>query len=227
MPCSKVALQKPTTAQTYKRVITVAMFFRTDRNIGTPVRKARGALLVAAGLIGVLPLMAACSGNGGKGPEAQAAADTTPALVCPKVSIPDETREVTQFRSGGARDMTDVVSRAAVLQYDGGCEFDDAGVTVNLNLLLGAERGPAARDAQGAYQYFVAITNPAGQIIGKQQFDTTIAFSPNVGKGTSAEELVQKIPLAKGATAAGYGILVGFQLTPEQLAFNRDPRKSF
>ena len=32
-----------------------------------------------------------------------------------------------------------------------------------------------------------------------------IAFSPNVGKGTSAEELVQKIPLAKGATAAGYG----------------------
>ena len=118
----------------------------------------------------------------------------TPALACPKVTIPDETREVTQFRSGGARDMTDVVSRAAVLQYDGGCEFDDAGVTVNLNLLLGAERGPAARDAQGAYQYFVAITDPAGRIIGKQQFDTTIAFSPNVGKGTSAEEGTSAVP---------------------------------
>ena len=115
------------------------MFFRTDRNIGTPVRKARGALLVAAGLIGLLPLMAACSGNGGKGPEASAAGDT-PALTCPKVTIPDETREVTQFRAGGAHDMTDVVSRAAVLKYDGGCEYGDKGVTVNLNLLLGAER---------------------------------------------------------------------------------------
>ena len=140
--------------------------------------------------------MAACSGNGGKGPEAQAAGDT-PALACPKVTIPDETREVTQFRSGGAHDMTDVVSRAAVLEYDGGCEYGDKGVTVNLNLLLGAERGPAARDAQGAYQYFVAITDPAGRIIGKQQFDTTIGFSPNVGKGTSVEELVQQIPLAE------------------------------
>jgi hypothetical protein len=204
------------------------MFFGTDRNIGTPVRKARGALLVAAGLIGVLPLMAACSGNGGKGagPEAGAAGDA-PELACPKVTIPDETREVTQFRSGGAHDMTDVVSRAAVLQYDGGCEYGDKAVTVNLNLLLGAERGPAARDAQGAYQYFVAITDPAGRIIGKQQFDTTIGFSPNVGKGTSVEELVQQIPLAQGSSAAGYGILVGFQLTPEQLAFNRDPKKSF
>jgi hypothetical protein len=200
------------------------MFFGTDRNIGTPVRKARGALLVAAGLIGVLPLMAACSGNGGKGQEASAAGDT-PELACPKVTIPDETREVTQFRSGGAHDMTDVVSRAAVLQYDGGCEYGDKAVTVNLNLLLGAERGPAARDAQGAYQYFVAITDPAGRIIGKQQFDTTIGFSPNVGKGTSVEELVQQIPLAQGSSAAGYGILVGFQLTPEQLAFNRDPKK--
>src|SRR3954452_9235514 len=204
------------------------MFFRTDRNIGTPVRKARGALLVAAGLLGVLPLMAGCSGKNGKGPGPEAqAAEETPALTCPKVTIPDETREVTRFRSSGAHDMTDVVSRAAVLKYDGGCEYGDKGVTVNLNLLLGAERGPAARDAQGAYQYFVAITDPAGQIIGKQQFDTTIAFSPNVGKGTSAEELVQRIPLAQGASAAGYAILVGFQLTPEQLAFNRDPKKSF
>ena len=169
------------------------MFFRTDRNIGTPVRKARGALLVAAGLIGVLPLMAACSGNGGKGPEAQAAARYTPALTCPKVTIPDETREVTQFRGGGAHDMTDVVSRAAVLKYDGGCEYGDKGVTVNLNLLLGAERGPAARDAQGAYQYFVAITDPAGQIIGKQQFDTTIGFLPqcrqgHLGRGAGAAD---------------------------------------
>jgi hypothetical protein len=204
------------------------MFFGTDRNIGTPVRKARGALLVAACLFGVLPLMAACSGNGPKGPGAggQASADA-PALTCPKVSIPPETREVTRFRSGGGHDMTDVVSRAAVLEYGGGCEYDNKGVTVNLKLTLAAERGPATRDSQGAYQYFVAITDPAGQIIGKQQFDTTINFSPNVGKGGSVEDLQQRIPLAEGASAAGYGIVVGFQLAPDELAFNRNPQKKF
>jgi len=204
------------------------MFFGPDRNIGTLGRKARGALLLAAGLFGVLPLMAGCSGAGSKGTGAngQAAADT-PALTCPKVTIPSETREVTRFRSGGGHDMTDVESRAAVLSYDGGCAYDSKGVNVNLKLTLAAERGPAARDSQGAYQYFVAITDPAGQILAKRQFDTTIDFSPNVGKGGSVEQLEQQIPLAEGASAAGYGIVVGFQLAPDELAFNRNPQRSF
>ncbi len=196
------------------------MFFGPDRNIGTLGRKARGALLAA-----IIPLMAACSGAGGQPPEA-AGANAVP-LACPRVTIPEETREVTRFRAGGGRDMTDVTSRAAVLDYTGGCEYDRDGVTVNLNLVLAAERGPGTRDAQGAYRYFVAITDPGGRIVAKREFDTTIDFSPNVGRGGSIEELQQQIPLPEGASAASYGVVVGFQLDPAELEFNRNPQRNF
>ncbi|WP_246148552.1 hypothetical protein [Skermanella pratensis] len=176
-------------------------------------------------LAAIIPLMAACSGAGGQPPEA-AGANAVP-LACPRVTIPEETREVTRFRAGGGRDMTDVTSRAAVLDYTGGCEYDRDGVTVNLNLVLAAERGPGTRDAQGAYRYFVAITDPGGRIVAKREFDTTIDFSPNVGRGGSIEELQQQIPLPEGASAASYGVVVGFQLDPAELEFNRNPQRNF
>jgi hypothetical protein len=196
------------------------MFFGPDRNIGTLGRKARNALLVS-----VLPL-AACSGSGSKAPDATAA--TSQALGCPRVTIVRDAAEVTRFREGGGRDLTDVKSRARLMDFTGGCEYDRNGVTVNLNLVVGAERGPAAaRDANGTYRYFVAITDPGGQIVAKREFDTTIDFSPNVGRGGSVEELTQQIPLAEGASAASYDVLVGFQLAPEELAFNRNPQRTF
>ncbi|UEM20582.1 hypothetical protein JL100_026470 [Skermanella mucosa] len=175
-------------------------------------------------LAAVIPLTAACSGTDGQ-PPAAAEANAVP-LACPRVTIPEETREVTRFRAGG-RDLTDVTSRAAVLDYTGGCEYGRDGVTVNLNLVLGAERGPGTRDTQGAYRYFVAITDPSGRIVAKREFDTTIDFSPNVGRGGSIEELQQQIPLPEGASAANYGVVVGFQLDPAELEFNRSPQRNF
>jgi hypothetical protein len=196
------------------------MFFGPDGNIGTLGRKARGALVLS-----VLPLVAACSGSGGKAPAETAAAEPA---GCPRVTVVRDAAEVTQFREGGGRDMTDVKSRAAVVDFTGGCEYDRNGVTVNLNLVLGAERGPAAsHDKSGTYRYFVAITDPAGQIVAKQEFDTTIDFSPNVGRGGSVEELSQQIPLENGASGASYEVLVGFQLAPADLEFNRNPQRTF
>lgn len=62
---------------------------------------------------------------------------------------------MTRFRAGG-RDLTDVTSRAAVLDYTGGCEYGRDGVTVNLNLVLGPSavpgpgipRGPTATSSR-------------------------------------------------------------------------------
>ncbi|EWY42698.1 hypothetical protein N825_02225 [Skermanella stibiiresistens SB22] len=196
------------------------MFFGPDRNIGTLGRKARAVSLAA-----IVPLMAACSGAGGKPPATAEA--TAPPLACPRVTIPEQTRDVTRFRAGGSHDLTDVVSRAAVLEYSGGCEYGPDGVTVNLKLVLAAERGPATRDTQGAYRYFVAVTDPSGRIMAKREFDTTIDFSPNLGRGGSVEDLQQHIALAEGATAANHGVVVGFQLEPAELEFNRDPRRNF
>ncbi|MBP2310873.1 hypothetical protein [Azospirillum soli] len=188
---------------------------RRDRNIGTPVRKS--PLAPALLTLGVLALTG-CSGMGINGAPAQ----PTAALSCPKVAIVRDLAEVTQFRTGGGRDLTDVQSRAALADFSGNCEYASDGVTVNVNLYLVAERGPALQGNQATYRYFVAIAKPGEQApSAKTEFETTVTFEPGKPRAGSREELSPKIPLPKETNAKDWNIFVGFQLTPDQLAFNR------
>ncbi|WP_448189106.1 hypothetical protein [Azospirillum sp. sgz301742] len=188
---------------------------RRDRNIGTPVRKSLTALGLFAGLFA----LAGCSLLGG----AEQPGDV--ALACPKVGIVRELQEATQFRPGG-KDMTDISSRAALTDYSGNCEYGSDGVTLNLNLFVLAERGPALQGNQASYRYFVALTRPDEETpVSKSEFDTTVEFPKGQSRVVTKEELAPKIPLPKGTNAKNWKVLVGFQLTPEQLDFNMKQAK--
>ena len=181
---------------------------RRDRNIGTPVRKS----LLAIGALA----LSGCSMFGG----GQPANPATAALACPKIGIVRELQEATQFRSGG-KDMTDVTSRAAITDYSGNCEYGSDGVTINLNLFVLAERGPAMQGDQATYRYFVAVARPDEENpASKAEFETTVAFPRGQTRVVTKEELAPKIPLPKDVNAKNWRVLVGFQLTPEQLDFN-------
>jgi hypothetical protein len=131
---------------------------------------------------------------------------------------------VTQFRQGGGRDLTDVVSRGAVMDFRGSCQPDEAKVDVDFQLVLATERGPAFDGRDPTYQYFVAVTDREGQVLAKQVFEATMRFAEGQNRAGSVEELHQTIPLAQGRRPADYQVLVGFQLTPDQLAFNRSEK---
>ncbi len=191
---------------------------RRDRNIGSPARKSPLALAVMS--LGVIAV-SGCSGMGSNG--APQAADAN--FACPKVAIVRDLAEVTQFRSGG-RDLTDVTSRAALADYSGHCDYTDEGVTVNVNVFLLAERGPALQGNEATYRYFVAVAKPGEETpSAKTEFDTTVTFEPGKTRGGSREELAPKIPLPKDVNAKDWKIFLGFQLTPDQLAFNRAQMK--
>ncbi|OYD84562.1 hypothetical protein [Azospirillum brasilense] len=191
---------------------------RRDRNIGTPARKSPRALAFAS--LGVLALTG-CSGLGGG---SNTAADA--ALACPKVSIVRDLAEVTQFRNGGGRDLTDVTSRAALADYSGNCDYTSDGVTVNVNVFLIAERGPAMQGNTANYRYFVAVAKPGEETpTTKTEFDTSVTFDAGKLRSGSREELAPKIPLPKDANGKDWKIFLGFQLTPDQLAFNRAQMK--
>jgi hypothetical protein len=182
---------------------------RRDRNIGTPVRKS---LLAIAGLMA----LAGCSGQPKPGEAA---------LACPKVSIVRDLAEMTQFRAGG-RDGSDVVARAALADYSGNCDYTSDGVTVNLSLYVVAERGPALQGNQASYRYFVAVTPPnAAQPSAKSEFESTIDFPAGQARAANKEEVTPQIPLPRDGNAKDWQVLVGFQLTPEQLAYNRSQMK--
>lgn len=165
----------------------------------------------AAALAG-LAVLAGCAG-----------ADYDPTLPqgCPQVSVLRDASEVTVF-DGTGRDLTDVVARAAIGNYQGECDYvaDPDRVEVTLILPIVAERGPAA-EGPVTVDYFVSVIDPDARVLGKQVFSTEIEFEPGVNRGGSIEELAQRIPLPSLGVGESYGIIIGFQLTPEQLRWNR------
>jgi hypothetical protein len=90
-----------------------------------------------------------------------------------------------------------------------------------MNVSLIARLGPAAVDRTADFAYFVAILNQDGTIVAKQVFPAPIAFADNQTRRGSIETITQRIPLKDLKQAGKYRIEVGFQLTQEELEYNR------
>lgn len=100
-------------------------------------------------------------------------------------------------------------------------------ISADLTLDISFGRGPAAQESQATYQYFVAVTRKNIDVIEKQVFPILIKFpaGENVVRATeSVGEII--IPRANDTTSGGnFEIIVGFELTPEQIAFNADGKR--
>ena len=135
------------------------------------------------------------------------------------MSIVSEGQRLTQFRSGPGRDITDIALEAQISGFESTCTFADKNQVAVVTVLLGlvATRGPASQgEVTGDVPFFVAVVNRDQQIVAKEEFSTRFGFRQGVRNVTVTEELVQRIPL-NGRTTRDYEIMVGLQLTSEQL----------
>jgi hypothetical protein len=140
-------------------------------------------------------------------------------IGCPRVVVVPQLADVVQYRPGPGRDPTDIAARGH-LDFGGGCEYGDDRVTVALDIRLRAERGPAAVGDSAPFEYFVAVRSPDGVILNKELFPAAVPF----GAAATAElpdPLEVIIPLTSLASGARHEVLIGFQLTPEQLQATR------
>lgn len=187
---------------------------RTPVSTASTFRKRSFAVSAA---LGASALLAGCGGMGLKAPTAAELA-----LGCPKVSIVRDLQEVTHLRDGAGRDATAVTSRAALADFTGNCEYGSDGVTVNLKLAFVAERGPSLQGDGARYTYFVAVFRPGEQApAAKAQFETGTRFTAEEPRRLWLEEVAPRIPLPKDQNAKDWQVMVGFQLTEQELAYNR------
>lgn len=143
-------------------------------------------------------------------------------LACPQVGIVRDAAEISQFAPGRSPSAANVTSRARLADFTGGCEYDDDKVTVNFRLQLIARRGPALQSNNADYRYFVAVVKPDRTPWKKEEFTTSVQFPAGISEAGSEEELEQELPIPGRIDASGYQILLGFQLSPEQLEYNRN-----
>jgi len=148
--------------------------------------------------------------------------DNSTQFPCPAVGIPRETATLTRFRDGPGRDLTDVIFDAGIQNAKIDCTYSSKGVAIDLGVVLGAERGPAASAHTATVPYFIAIVDPNRNILAKEVFTATLTFPPNVSQAAVMDETQETIPLPKNKSAETYGIVIGMQLTPDEVEYNRN-----
>ncbi len=109
-----------------------------------------------------------------------------------------------------------------------GCAYkDDQPIQVEMEVLFELGKGPQAQGSSKNYRYWVAVTKRNEAIIAKQYFDLPVSFDAGQDRVYATEKMAQiTIPRAKDTTSgANFEILVGFDVTPQMAAFNRDGKR--
>jgi hypothetical protein len=144
--------------------------------------------------------------------------------TCPVAGVLSDLDTVHEYRPGPGRDLTDLQFTAALGDVKGTCKYTAKGVDAEMTVVILGERGPALDRDTVEVEYFVAVTGPDNRVLNKEVFRTTLSFAGGRNRTGSGEELVETIPLPKGADGSLYRTEVGFQLTPEQVEINRRRR---
>ena len=188
------------------------------------MRFFRQGKLVAG--LAALSILTGCSGSIDTGLSDLFTADK-PLLPCPKVSVLPNADTITVFRDGPGRDLVDVQYEGVIAPFSGEClyEDDDSLLIVELVLRIGAIKGPAATSQSHEFPFFVAIADQNKRILNKKILMSPIEVPEGKRRGAVQEEIVQRIPLPAGRSGRSYTIVLGFQLTQEQLAYNRKEAK--
>ncbi len=160
--------------------------------------------------------------------------------------------KLTRFREGEGRNLSDISVEAEFVSVSAFCGYGSgvsgvfsrhggvsdffaaaAGNTVNpsaygIEVIITAWRGPAEQsDSVYEIPYFVAILDPNGRKVDKKVYTSEIRFPPGATRVTQAEpeRIALKFGELKGVAPWQLDILVGFQLTPEELEYARTHKR--
>lgn len=141
---------------------------------------------------------------------------------CPRMVLLADAADITRYRPGGGQDLTDLVLDGHILPPRGSCEREDRDhVRTNLITDLILARGPAAQGRRLQITYFVAVRD-GDRLLDKGVYSLNVEFPENQDQvRVAGPEVSLLVAVSKEKAAAAYDVLLGFQLSPEELALNR------
>ncbi|MEN8721352.1 MAG: hypothetical protein ABF335_00540 [Alphaproteobacteria bacterium] len=174
-----------------------------------------------------LLVLAACSPNS-TGPGTLIGELRGDARGCPAIGVLEHAVDITVFQPGKGRDLTDVEYEGEFRGVGTSCDYDedDRLIEAEASFKILARRGPAARNSQIELPIFVAIVAAGGEIVDKRQYPVLLKFDEGTEVAQVADTLEDiKIYLERGDSTRSYEILIGFQLSESQLAYNRSRQR--
>ena len=165
----------------------------------------------------VTAALAACSSDRDKAP------------ACPQIAVVNDAGSITRFGPGSTRDLLNVDLQAEIADLLTACKDKEerdgnAVAKVTIAPIIVANLGPANKNRTPSLRYFVSVVDANQQILQKQVFDLPLDFTENRTRVVIRDDdppVIVFVPNRKGVDARGYQILVGFQLTQEELTYNQ------
>jgi hypothetical protein len=144
-------------------------------------------------------------------------------VLCPSAAVLRDTASLTVFRAGAPTDPSGEAFTAAISGVKTSCHYNKgaSNIPTDMSFTVRAVRAPTADGANYQVPYYLAVTQ-GERILSKKNFTLTIAFAP--GSATFTQDIpldTTTLTLEEGHPATDYQLLVGFQLSDGDRAYNR------
>ncbi|MDE2582903.1 MAG: hypothetical protein KGL52_14815 [Rhodospirillales bacterium] len=167
-------------------------------------------------LAALLPVLAALGGCGGPGRDQFAPA-------CPEarpMPVADHLRRYRTPNQPDGRDVPDLEYTGLVVGVAGSCRNggkpDEVDATLKVRLQL--DRGPAF-PAGGVDVPYVVVVASGSRILSRHTFSNHVVIPPATPKVIlTSDPIAIALPVKRAASAAGYTIWVGFNLTKDEFS---------
>ncbi|WP_300380134.1 hypothetical protein [Henriciella sp.] len=173
--------------------------------------------VIAAGL-----MLASCGSNS----VSRALDSRQNAGPCPPASILYDASRVVEL-DGAGQDYNNITYTGEMTDVEMFCRYvDDQPLRASIEIDFAFGKGPQATANQHQYTYWVAVTRRSSKVLAKQYFSVDANFAD--GKVDGRTEVVEDIVIPRldsTISGANFEVVVGFDLTDEQLTFNREGRR--
>jgi hypothetical protein len=155
---------------------------------------------------------------------------------CPALSVPKHTGSLTRFSQAGRFDTQDVRLVATIVQLSDTCIENANGVNTAVSFTISAVRPTKGAADSVQLPYFITVVKDGETLIAKQVYGTSLEFADGATSGSVRQVVTVKTPevplppkpkknneideFAPPPKPAVYEILVGFQLTNDDVVYN-------
>ncbi|GGX64448.1 hypothetical protein GCM10011309_13270 [Litorimonas cladophorae] len=147
---------------------------------------------------------------------------------CPRAFALYDVSRIVEIGGDGAERFDNVGFTGEIDKVRSFCRYyADRPIVGDLTIDFSLGRGPAADGDTKTYAYFVAVTRKNIEVIEKAYFPLTVTFAPGQDRMRVTETIDEiTIPRANDTTSGeNFEIIVGFDVTEEQRAFNADGKR--
>lgn len=146
--------------------------------------------------------------------------------ACPQIKGVSDLVMITQFADGKPSTNDNMIADTKLEKIDSTCTVSDNSVAVEMSLDFAGTLGPiGVKDLNGqanyTYPYFLVVVSADGKIMAKDVFALSMVYENGQISYRRRETLRQVIPITKNMDTSKFQIMVGFQLTEDELAYNR------